>query len=95
MPVTVQKIGDMLGKDAFTDKGYYAGKITDLELDLTRYKIKSITIETAPGSLLAKMIGGRKKGIIIPFAMVQSIGDVMIIKHITAAPAEEEAEEKA
>jgi sporulation protein YlmC with PRC-barrel domain len=65
----------------------------DLDLDLERYKIKSVTIETVAGSLLAKMIGGKKKGIIIPFAMVQAVGDVVIIKHITTFPTEEVEEE--
>lgn len=89
MPVTIQRLGEILQKDVFTDKGYYAGKVVDLELDLTKCKIKSVTIETVPGSLLAKMIGGKKKGIIVPYGMVQSIGDVVIIKHITSLPAEE------
>jgi sporulation protein YlmC with PRC-barrel domain len=90
MPITVQKVGDVLGKDVFTDKGFYAGKISDLQFDLARYKVRAVVIETAPGSMLAKMIGGKKRGIIIPYSMVQAIGDVMIIKHITAMPTKEE-----
>jgi len=38
------------------------------------------------------MVGG-KKGIIVPYPMVQAIGDVVLIKHISAAPMLEEAEE--
>ncbi|MBU5688347.1 MAG: PRC-barrel domain-containing protein [Candidatus Aenigmarchaeota archaeon] len=88
MPITVRDITDVLNKDVFTDKGYYCGKISDLEFDISRFKVRSIVIATVKGSFLGDMVGG-KKGIIVPYPMVQSIGDVVIIKHITAPPPEE------
>jgi len=39
MPISVKDIGDMFGKDVFTGKGFYAGKVTDLEFDLGRFKV--------------------------------------------------------
>ena len=39
-------------------------------------------VETGKGSFLSDMIGG-KKGVIIPYALVINVGDVVIIKHIT------------
>ena len=92
MPISVKDIGDMFGKDVFTGKGFYAGKVTDLEFDLSRFKIRSLVIEAARGSFLGKALGG-KKGVIIPYPMVQAIGDVVIIKHIpTPTGADEGAE---
>jgi sporulation protein YlmC with PRC-barrel domain len=88
MPITVKDISEVLNKDVFTDKGYYCGKISDLEFDISRFKVRSIVIATVKGSFLGDMVGG-KKGIIVPYPMVQSIGDVVIIKHITAPPPEE------
>ncbi|MCX8179623.1 MAG: PRC-barrel domain-containing protein [Candidatus Aenigmarchaeota archaeon] len=88
MPITVRDITEVLNKDVFTDKGYYCGKITDLELDISRFKVRSIVITTAKGTFLGDMVGG-KKGIIVPYPMVQSIGDVVVIKHITSPPPEE------
>jgi len=88
MPITVKDITEVLNKDVFTDKGYYCGKISDLEFDISRFKIRSMIITAAKGTFLGDMVGG-KKGIIIPYPMVQSIGDVVIIKHITAPPPEE------
>ena len=85
MAISVKDIGDMFGKDVFTTKGYYAGKVSDVEFDLSRFKMRSVVIEAAKGGVLGQMVGG-KKGIIIPFQMVQSIGDVMLIKHITNMP---------
>ncbi len=87
MPITVKNISEMFGKDVFTDKGYYCGKVSDVEFDLSRFKVRSIVISAMKGTFLGRMISG-KKGIIVPYPMIQSIGDVVIIKHITA-PVEE------
>ena len=91
MPITVKDIGDMFGKDVFTNKGFYAGKVSDMEFDLSRFKVRSVVIEAAKGGMLGRMVGG-KKGIIVPYPMIQSIGDVVLIKHITSADMAEEAE---
>ena len=88
MPITVKDVGEMFGKDVFTSKGFYCGKITDLEFDLTRFKIRSLVIDVPKGSILEKIVGG-KKGIIVPYPMVQAIGDIVIIKHIAAGLTEE------
>jgi sporulation protein YlmC with PRC-barrel domain len=87
MPISVKDVDDMFNKDVFTAKGMYCGKVSDLEFDLGRFKIKSIVIQTAKGTFLGSMVGG-KKGIIVPYQMVQAIGDVVLIKHI-AIPTED------
>ena len=92
MPITVKEISEMFGKDVFTDKGYYCGKVSDVEFDLSRFKVKSIVIMAAKGTFLGQMVGG-KKGIIVPYPMIQSIGDVVLIKHIST-PLPEEGENK-
>ncbi|TAL47719.1 hypothetical protein EPN87_02265 [archaeon] len=96
MAVSVNSITGLFGKDVFTTRGYYAGKIDDCELDLSRFKIRSIVVKAARESSLGKMVGG-KKGIIVPYQMVQAIGDVVIIKHIVGSeiPAEDALEEAA
>jgi sporulation protein YlmC with PRC-barrel domain len=91
MPITVKDIGNMFGKDVFTTKGFYAGKVSDMEFDLSRFKVRSVVIEAAKGGMLGQMVGG-KKGIIVPYPMIQSVGDVVLIKHISSVPAAEEVE---
>lgn len=93
MPITVKDINDMFGKDVFTSKGIYCGKVSDIELDLSRFKVRSIVIEAAKDTFLGKLVKG-KKGIIIPYPMVLAVGDIVIIKHITGPPEEEEAVEE-
>ena len=91
MAIQVASISETLSKDVFTNKGRYCGKIEDLECDLKRFKIRSLVVRAMKGSYLTKMLGG-KKGLIIPYPMLQAISDVVIVKHITAPTAEEGAE---
>ncbi|MBI2084616.1 MAG: PRC-barrel domain-containing protein [Candidatus Aenigmarchaeota archaeon] len=93
MPVSTKDISDMFAKDVFTNKGFYCGKVSDIEFDLARYKVRSLVVEAAKNSLLGKAVGG-KRGVVIPYPMVQSVGDVVIIKHITESLAEEEPVEE-
>ena len=91
MPISVKDVADMFGKDVFTGKGFYAGKVSDLEFDLGRFKIRSLVVEASKGSFLGKSLGG-KRGVVIPYPMVQAIGDVVIIKHIPTPDVMEEGE---
>ena len=86
--VTVRNVAEIFGKDVFTNKGYYLGKIKNLELDLDRYRIRAVVVETSKESELARLVGG-KRGVIIPYPVVQAVGDVVIIKHIVASKPEE------
>lgn len=81
MPITVQDVKQIFGKDVFTAKGMYCGRVSDLEFDLSRFKVKSLVIDISKGSILEKIVGG-KKGIIVPYPAVESIGDIIIIKDI-------------
>jgi sporulation protein YlmC with PRC-barrel domain len=94
MPITVKDVTEMFSKDVFTNKGFYCGKISDLEFDLAKFKVRSIVIEAARGSVLGQMIGG-KKGVIIPYPMVQAVADIVIIKHMSGTTIPESGMEEA
>ncbi len=93
MAINVASVSDTWMKDVFTDKGMYCGKVEDVECDLRRFKIRSLVIKAVKGSYLSKMLGN-KKGVIIPFPMVQAIGDIVIIRHVTAQVPEESQPEE-
>ncbi len=94
--VTTKDIADLFGKDVFTSKGFYCGKVSDVDFDLSRYKIRSLVIEAAKGSLLNRVVGS-KKGVIVPYTVVQAIGDIVIVNHkiLAGIPEEEPLEENA
>ena len=83
MAIRVSTVSETWEKDVFTNRGQYVGKIRDMECDLKRFKLKSLVVQAIKGSYMAEMLG-RKKGLIIPYSMVESIGDIVIIKHISA-----------
>ena len=94
MPVNVRSFSDLTRKDVFTHKGSYCGKVIDIGLDLDKYRVKSLVIDAVRGSHLAAMVGD-KKGVIVPYTMVQSVGDVVIIKHIASTTMAEDEQEEA
>jgi sporulation protein YlmC with PRC-barrel domain len=88
MVTNILDLKGLQGKDVFTDKGMYCGKVEDVELDLTKFRIRAVVVAIAKGSYLEAELGG-KKGVIVPYPMIKAIGDVMIIKHITVGSGEE------
>ncbi len=92
MAVTVQDLSEMFGKDVFTNKGVFCGKVADIDISLSKFRVRALVIEAAKGSFLANMVGG-KKGVIVPYQYVDNVGDVVIIKHISAIKEEEEPRE--
>ncbi len=93
MGIQLASVSETYTKDVFTDRGMYCGKIEDIECDLKRFKVRSLVIRAVKGSYFSNMLG-TKKGLIVPFTMVESVGDIIIIKHLSA-PMEEADMEKA
>lgn len=97
MPIVVKDVKEVFGKDVFTEKGMYCGRISDLEFDLSKFKVKSLIIDICKGSILEKIISGGKKGVVVPYSMVRAIGDIILIKDITTSlptPTEEKPKEE-
>lgn len=88
----IKSFSDMTRKDVFTAKGVYAGKIADIGLDMEKFRVKSLIVDAVRGSFLASLVGD-KKGVVVPYNMVQSVGDIVIIKHISPQTTEPEMEE--
>ncbi|MFH1631210.1 MAG: PRC-barrel domain-containing protein [Candidatus Aenigmatarchaeota archaeon] len=88
MAVSVKSFSEMVRKDVFTTKGAYCGRVTDIGLDLEKFRTKTLVVDAVKGSFLASLVGD-KKGVIVPFQMVQSIGDIVIIKHVMPATVED------
>jgi sporulation protein YlmC with PRC-barrel domain len=92
MVVTVKNISEVFGKDVFTNRGVFCGRVADVEVNLARFRINALVVQTGKGSFLADMVGG-KKGVVVPYQLVTSVGDVVIIKHITPTMPESAPEE--
>ncbi len=82
MPINVKNLSEMFGKDVFTTKGTYCGRVGDVKVNLNKFRVRSLVIEAARNSYLAEMVGS-KRGVIVPYQMVKSVDDIVIVQHIT------------
>ncbi|MCD6476938.1 MAG: PRC-barrel domain-containing protein [Candidatus Aenigmarchaeota archaeon] len=93
MAITVKNLSELFGKDVFTNKGIFAGKVIDVDINLSKFRLQSLVIEATRGGFLSSIVGG-KKGVIVPYSLVDNVGDIVIIKHISAASIPEEKQEE-
>ena len=89
MSISVKTFSDLTRKDVFTSKGAYCGKLVDIGLDFEKYRVKSLIVDAVRGGFFASMVGD-KKGVVVPYALVQSVGDIVIIKHVSPTAVEED-----
>ena len=89
MVVNEREMSDVIDKDTFTDRGSFCGKVSDIEVDLEKFRVKTIVVDAAKGSYLAGIVGA-KKGVKVPYPMIQAVDDIVIIRHIKAPMEEEE-----
>jgi len=85
--VTIKEVSDMFDREVYTNKGYYLGKLKDLEVDISTFRLRSLVIETSPNTEMGRLLGGKR--VIIPYSVVQAVGDIVITKHIVASTPQE------
>ncbi len=94
MAVNVKSFSDVVGKDVFTLDGKYCGKVKDFKLDLLKFRVTSLVVEAFRGTFLSEILGGEKKGVIVPYSSVESVEDIVLIRNIFKGVSEEKTKEK-
>ncbi len=82
MAVNVKSFSEVVGKDVFTLDGRYCGKVKDFKIDLSKFRVTSLVVEAFRGTFLSEILGGEKKGVIVPYSSVESIEDIVLIRNI-------------
>ncbi|MGC9310530.1 MAG: PRC-barrel domain-containing protein [Candidatus Aenigmatarchaeota archaeon] len=82
MAVNVRSFSEVVGKDVFTTDGKYCGKVKDFRIELGKFRVTSIIVEALRGTFLSDILGGEKKGVVIPYSSVEAIDDIVIIRNI-------------
>ncbi len=73
------QITDLIGLKIYSENGMFIGEIEDLILDIDSKRIEAI----AAGKLNPEVVEVKThKGIKIPYRLVKSISDVVVIRHI-------------
>jgi sporulation protein YlmC with PRC-barrel domain len=75
------QITELFGMNVYTDRAVFVGTVDDIVIDVDQKKVDSLAV----GSLNPE-IGDIKgyAGLKIPFRMIKSIGDVVLVRHVPA-----------
>ncbi|ADC64825.1 PRC-barrel domain protein [Ferroglobus placidus DSM 10642] len=84
----IGEISSLFGMKVYTDEGRYVGKVDDVVIDVERRQIKSLAVSEVNKAL----INTRYRGVLIPYRLVKSVGDIIIIKDVFKRRAEKEKE---
>jgi sporulation protein YlmC with PRC-barrel domain len=73
------QITDVLGLSVYTDRAVFVGDVDDVVIDLDRKTIKALAL----GNLNMDIMDIKGyKGLQIPFRMIKSVGDVILVRHM-------------
>ncbi|MDD1657123.1 MAG: PRC-barrel domain-containing protein [Methanomicrobiales archaeon] len=78
----ITQITELFGLSVYTDKAAYVGDVEDVVIDVDAKKIDSLAI----GNLNPDFVDIKGfKGIKVPFRIIKSIGDIIVIRHLSGS----------
>jgi len=76
------QITEVFGLNMYTEKSVYVGEVEDVILDIEGKKMDSLVV----GKLNPDLVDIKNyKGLKIPFRIIRSVGDIVIIRHLPGA----------
>jgi len=73
------QVTELFGLSVYTDKAVYVGDVEDVVIDVDGKKIDSLAL----GNLNPEFVDVKGfKGVRIPFRIIKSIGDIIVIRHL-------------
>ncbi|MCQ8893060.1 MAG: PRC-barrel domain-containing protein [Methanolinea sp.] len=76
------QITELFGLQIYTEKSVFVGEVEDVLLDIEGKKMESLIV----GKLNQNLVDIKNyKGLKIPFRIIRSIGDIVIIRHLPGA----------
>lgn len=76
--VMISEISTLFGLRVYTDEGRYVGKVEDVVIDLNGRYVKGLAL----GDYNKVLIDSRAPGVIIPYRLVKSVGDIVLVKDV-------------
>lgn len=90
MTQNIIDFSEITDKDVFTKEGSYCGTLKDIEINMGKFGVRAVVVGAKKGSYLSQKVGGAKN-VVIPYHMVESIGDIVLIKDFQTSEAQKEA----
>ncbi len=74
----IGEISTLFGLKVYTDEGRFIGVVSDVIIDLDRRQIRGLALSEFNKAL----IDSKAPGVILPYRLVKSVGDIVIIKDV-------------
>ncbi|HOP66756.1 MAG TPA: PRC-barrel domain-containing protein [Methanoregulaceae archaeon] len=76
------QITELFGLSVYTEKSLLVGEVEDVLIDIEGRKMESLVV----GKLNQELVDIKNyKGLKIPFRIIRSIGDIVLIRHLPGA----------
>ncbi len=74
----IGEISTLFGLKVYTDEGRFIGVVSDVIIDLDRRQIRGLALSEFNRAL----IDSKAPGVILPYRLVKSVGDIVIVKDV-------------
>jgi len=82
------QITELFEVKVYTEKSVFVGEVEDVLIDVESKKMESLVV----GKLNQQLVDIKNyKGLKIPFRIIRSVGDIVLIRHLPGAFRSEEA----
>lgn len=78
----VSRLNDMSGLDVFTEDGKHVGVMEDVSIDPETGKVLGVVLNKVDEEFLRELSIEGKRGVIVPFGGIKSIGDIVLMKNV-------------
>jgi sporulation protein YlmC with PRC-barrel domain len=76
------QITELFGLNIYTEKSVFVGEVEDVLIDVEGKKMESLVV----GKLNPQLIDIKNfKGLKVPFRIIRSVGDIVLIRHLPGA----------
>jgi sporulation protein YlmC with PRC-barrel domain len=78
----VSRLTEISGLDVFTEDGKHVGILEDVSIDPETGKVLGVALTRVEEDFLEKMAIEGSKGVIVPYAGIKSIGNIVLMRNI-------------
>jgi len=82
----VSRLTKMSGLEVFTEGGKHVGVLEDVSIDPETGKVLGIILSKLDSDFSKKIGAEGKKGVIVPYKAIKSIGDIVLLRDLIYEP---------
>jgi sporulation protein YlmC with PRC-barrel domain len=94
MEGTPQEITTLVGREVYSNNGFFVGEVEDVQLDLDEAQVTGLALGELSHELFADHIEAGK-GVMVPYGWVRTVGDVILVSDVVERLGDEDADEEA